>query len=119
MGQRGLITPMSSAEAYLYGSLISAIDPVATLSVFKKVDAPPLLFNLVFGESMLNDGVAIVAFTLFQEAVLQEKVGLAEEVVNLTSVLLISVKVIGIGIGSVLLAAMVCSTSAFLLKVCP
>lgn len=59
MGNAGLITKLTSAEAYLYGSLISAVDPVATLSVFKKNGAPPLLFNLVFGESMLNDGVGM------------------------------------------------------------
>jgi NhaP-type Na+/H+ or K+/H+ antiporter len=57
MGNAGLITKLTGAEAYLYGSLISAVDPVATLSVFKKNGAPSLLFNLVFGESMLNDGV--------------------------------------------------------------
>lgn len=53
----GLITKLTAAEAYLYGALISAVDPVATLSVFKKNGVPPLLFNLVFGESVLNDGV--------------------------------------------------------------
>ena len=57
LGSMGLITQLTAAEAYLYGSLISAVDPVATLSVFKKNGVPPLLFNLVFGESMLNDGV--------------------------------------------------------------
>lgn len=57
LGNMGLITQLSAAEALLYGSLISSVDPVATLSVFKKNGAPPLLFNLVFGESVLNDGV--------------------------------------------------------------
>ncbi|RHY29545.1 hypothetical protein DYB32_005063 [Aphanomyces invadans] len=57
LGHLGWITSLTPAEAYLYGSLISAVDPVATLSVFKKSDAPPMLFNLVFGESVLNDGV--------------------------------------------------------------
>lgn len=57
LGNMGLITKLTAAEAYLYGALISAVDPVATLSVFKKNGVPPLLFNLVFGESVLNDGV--------------------------------------------------------------
>lgn len=57
LGSLGLITQLTSAEAFLYGSLISAIDPVATLLVFKKSKAPSLLFNLVFGESVLNDAV--------------------------------------------------------------
>jgi sodium/hydrogen exchanger 8 len=57
LGATGLIPLLTSAEAFLYGSLVSAIDPVATLLVFKKCNAPSLLFNLVFGESVLNDAV--------------------------------------------------------------
>lgn len=48
------------------GSLVSAIDPVATLSVFGDLNAPPLLYNLVFGESVLNDAVSVVLFRTFQ-----------------------------------------------------
>ncbi|TDH74082.1 hypothetical protein CCR75_008575 [Bremia lactucae] len=111
IGNMGLITKLTAAEAYLYGALISAVDPVATLSVFKKNGVPPLLFNLVFGESMLNDGVAIVSFTLFQGLV---RDGIAD--VTLNDAGLIIVKVFGIGFGSVGLAAVVCFTSAFILK---
>ena len=49
-------------ECLLYGTLISSTDPVATLSIFADVSAPPLLYNLVFGESVLNDAVAVVLF---------------------------------------------------------
>ncbi|CAI5733150.1 unnamed protein product [Hyaloperonospora brassicae] len=111
VGNLGLITKLTAAEAYLYGALISAVDPVATLSVFKKNDVPPLLFNLVFGESMLNDGVAIVSFTLFQGLVRDD---IAD--VTLHDAGIIITKVFGIGFGSVGLAAVVCFTSAFLLK---
>jgi len=37
------------------GSAISSIDPVATLAVLADMDVPPLLYNLVFGESVLNE----------------------------------------------------------------
>ncbi|TMW60536.1 hypothetical protein Poli38472_000578 [Pythium oligandrum] len=57
-----LVTPLSWVEAFLFGSLISAVDPVATLACFNKLNAPPLLFNLVFGESVLNDAVAIALY---------------------------------------------------------
>eukprot|EP00976_Prorocentrum_cordatum_P092822 1189112-Prorocentrum_minimum.AAC.2 len=53
---------MPLLECLIYGSLISAIDPVATLSILADLNAPPLLYNLVFGESVLNDAVAIVLF---------------------------------------------------------
>ncbi|GBG62679.1 hypothetical protein CBR_g31696 [Chara braunii] len=53
-------------EAMMFGSLISAIDPVATLSIFQDVSAPSLLYNIVFGESVLNDASAIVLFRTFE-----------------------------------------------------
>ncbi|KAF1329114.1 Sodium/hydrogen exchanger 3, partial [Globisporangium splendens] len=111
LGNMGFITKLTAAEAYLYGALISAVDPVATLSVFKKNGVPPLLFNLVFGESVLNDGVAIVAFTLFQRLIHE---GISD--VTLHDAGIVIIKVFGIGLGSVGLAAIVCLTSAFLLK---
>jgi solute carrier family 9 (sodium/hydrogen exchanger), member 8 len=70
MGQRGWITQFTDAEAFLYGSLISAIDPVATLLVFKKCKAPSMLFNLVFGESVLNDAVGTFLLEMLPEWIL-------------------------------------------------
>ena len=57
----------SPMEALLFGALISAVDPVATLSIMgnPKLNCDPLLYNLVFGESVLNDAVAIVLFNTF------------------------------------------------------
>ena len=46
---------------------MSATDTVATLAVFSHLDVPPLLHNLVFGESVLNDAVAIVLFRTLVE----------------------------------------------------
>lgn len=37
------------------GSAISSIDPVATLAVLADVEVPPILYNLIFGESVLNE----------------------------------------------------------------
>ena len=36
------------------------MDPVATLAIFQALDVDPVLNMLVFGESILNDAVAIV-----------------------------------------------------------
>ena len=41
---------------------MSAVDPVATLAIFSSTGADPKLNALVFGESVLNDAVAIVLF---------------------------------------------------------
>lgn len=47
-------------ESFAFGSLISAVDPVATLAIFHALDVDPILYMLVFGESILNDAIAIV-----------------------------------------------------------
>ncbi|KAE8886614.1 hypothetical protein PF005_g8985 [Phytophthora fragariae] len=68
-GKLGWIAIDSSSplEALLFGALISAVDPVATLSILgnPELNLDPLLYSLVFGESVLNDAVAIVLFNTF------------------------------------------------------
>jgi len=46
----------------MYGTLLSATDTVSTLTVFRAVGVPPLLHNLVFGESVLNDAASVVLY---------------------------------------------------------
>lgn len=53
------------AAALLFGILISATDPVAVVVVFRDLGVPQRLLTLVEGESLLNDGVAIVLFNIF------------------------------------------------------
>ena len=71
VGVMGLvpIDTSSPMEALLFGALISAVDPVATLSILgnPELNCDPLLYSLVFGESVLNDAVAIVLFKTFMK----------------------------------------------------
>lgn len=48
----------------VFGALISATDPVAVLSVFSQLGVPRRLSYLVEGESLFNDGTAIVMFRI-------------------------------------------------------
>lgn len=57
-----MMTELSLTDSFIFGSLISAVDPVATLAIFNALDINPTLYMLVFGESVLNDAVAVVLF---------------------------------------------------------
>lgn len=46
----------------LFGSLISATDPVTVLAIFHDLHVDVDLYALVFGESVMNDAVAIVLY---------------------------------------------------------
>jgi sodium/hydrogen exchanger 8 len=61
------INVSSPLEALIFGSLISSVDPVATLSIMgnPEINCDPLLYSLVLGESVLNDAIAIVLFKAF------------------------------------------------------
>jgi CPA1 family monovalent cation:H+ antiporter len=51
-------------DALIFGAVVAATDPIAVVGLFKSLGAPKRLSVLVEGESLLNDGTAIVFFTL-------------------------------------------------------
>lgn len=47
---------------FVFGSLISATDPIAVIAIFQKLGAPARLTLLIESESLFNDGIAAVLF---------------------------------------------------------
>ncbi|MDQ3009794.1 MAG: Na+/H+ antiporter [Acidobacteriota bacterium] len=55
---------LSWGTALLFGAIISATDPVSVLALFKQLGAPKRLSVIIEGESLFNDGTAVVVFRI-------------------------------------------------------
>ena len=56
---------MPLGVALVFGATVAATDPISVVAIFRELQAPQRLTFLVESESLLNDGTAIVFFTLF------------------------------------------------------
>eukprot|EP01064_Diplonema_japonicum_P034694 TRINITY_DN7286_c4_g1_i1.p1 TRINITY_DN7286_c4_g1~~TRINITY_DN7286_c4_g1_i1.p1 ORF type:complete len:1361 (+),score=348.89 TRINITY_DN7286_c4_g1_i1:101-4183(+) len=76
----------------LFGCMLSATDPVAVVALLKELGAAPAISQLIEGESLLNDGTAIVFFNIFKGSIVGGEV---KE--GIGTIILVLIKVAGGG----------------------
>lgn len=97
-GLFGVDVPM--LHMFLFAALISAVDPVAVLAVFEEIHVEEVLYILVFGESLLNDGVTVVLYHMFEAfgEIGEENVQVVDILSGIASFLLVCLGGVAIGI---------------------
>ena len=70
---------LSLPVALVFGALVAATDPVAVVALFRVLGVPKRLAVLVEGESLFNDGTALVLFNLTLAVAHQRGVQLPEQ----------------------------------------
>src|SRR6266545_5306081 len=73
-------TGLAIQTAMVFGALVSATDPVAVVALFRRLGVPRRLQVLLEGESLFNDGTAIVMFNLMISIALASQFSLASSV---------------------------------------
>lgn len=81
----------SVSEGLVFAALIAATDPIAVVALFKRLGAPKRVAVLIEGESLLNDGTAVVVFTLVLSFVLGKPTSVAFAAIDF-------VRVVGMGV---------------------
>lgn len=66
---------ISFVETFAVGATLSATDPVTILAIFNAYKVDPKLYTVIFGESILNDAIAIVLFETAQKYIFDPNAG--------------------------------------------
>jgi Na+/H+ antiporter len=64
-----LVDGMSWAVAFVLGAIVSPTDALAPVEILRRLRVPRRLVSLIEGESLLNDGTALVAYNTALKAV--------------------------------------------------
>lgn len=65
-----LILGLSWASGMLLGAILAATDPIAVVTLMRRMNAPPGLSAILEGESLFNDGTGVAVFTAILATIL-------------------------------------------------
>ncbi|BHF81934.1 hypothetical protein SprV_0802506900 [Sparganum proliferum] len=83
---------------FLFASMIVAVDPVAVLEIFQETGVNLGLYHMVFGESLLNDAVTIVLYSIMKEFINSDFVSSVDVGNGFASFFTISLGGLGVGV---------------------
>jgi monovalent cation:H+ antiporter, CPA1 family len=84
--------------ALLLGTILAITDTVSVIALFKEVSVPSRLITIVEGESLFNDGVALVLFNLILLSAFRGNVTLVEGIQDMVKVI-VGGSLVGLGLG--------------------
>ncbi|GAA4023950.1 sodium:proton antiporter [Deinococcus rubellus] len=87
--------PITWPLALLFGAIIAPTDPVAVLPILQAAHVPKTTETLIAGESLFNDGVGVVAFTVLVAAALPAAGEVAQNVTALSTTILFLREMLG------------------------
>eukprot|EP01031_Cornospumella_fuschlensis_P028035 gene28035-33853_t len=88
----GTSPKMSISESLVFGSVVSATDPVTTVAVFERLKVEENLYIIVVGVSILDDAISVIVFNLFSKYVTDGNITALE---SLIAIVFFLVKLVG------------------------
>jgi monovalent cation/hydrogen antiporter len=86
------------AAAFVLGAIVSPTDPIAATAIMQRLGAPRRVVTIVEGESLVNDGTALVAYRFAVAAVVTGTFSLFEAGLEFVGVVL-GGALVGLGVG--------------------
>ncbi|XP_007069017.2 sodium/hydrogen exchanger 4 [Chelonia mydas] len=106
------LTDVNLVQNLLFGSLISAVDPVAALAVFEEASVNEQLYVMIFGESLLTDGITVVLYNILLTFTQMHRY----EEIKPTDILAGVARFFVVGLGGVLVGIVFGFVSAFMTR---
>ena len=93
-----LLLGFSWASGMLLGAILAATDPIAVISLLRRLKTPPGLAAILEGESLFNDGTGVAVFTAVVATILSGGLSFADGTIRFLELMLGGIA-IGLAVG--------------------